>query len=296
MNHVTVRFALLADLHGNLPALEAVLNALRAEAPDGILVAGDWISGPDENEMFDRLRAHVSTSVLGNSDIRLLEFIGGKSPANWATLKQMTMLRWAVQHLEPHNLALLQNIPEQRVIQINGTSAIRLVHGSLESAFDSPFKSREKLYQTFADLEESLLVCGHNHRPMIAAGRDGKLIVNPGAVGGPLNGDTHAQYALLDWRDGFWQPQLKRVPYNHQQIINSFESSGFLKDCGPLARVFLETILSGEDIALMFFQYIDAIAESRGIELDAFVPDDIWEEAERTFDWMAIEAERKSIA
>jgi putative phosphoesterase len=294
MNEAKMRLALLADIHGNLPALEAVMCALENDAPDGILVAGDWISGPCENEMFDLLESHIRTSILGNSDIRLLEFIDGKSPSNWATLKQFSMLRWDVQHLLPKNLNLLRSMPKQRVIQIDGTHLIRIVHGTLESAFESPFKSREKLYQTFDDLQESILVCGHSHRPMIAAGREGKLIVNPGAVGGPLNGDTHAQYALLDWREGQWLPQLKRVPYDHQPVIRMFTDSGFLVESGPLGRAFLETILTGEDIARLLFDHIDRLASAHGIELDDYVPDDIWEEAGLTFDWQAVEQRHQS--
>ena len=289
-----MRFALLSDIHGNLPALEAVLEALKTDAPDGILVAGDWISGPCENETIDILQASIPNSVLGNSDIRLLEFIDGKCPSNWATLKQMSMLRWDVQHLAPQNLALLRTMSEQRVIQMDGTAPIRVVHGSLESAYETPFRTREKLYQTFENLQESVLICGHSHRPMIATGREGKLIVNPGAVGGPLNGDTHAQYALLDWCDDQWQPQLKRVAYDHQPVIQYFEDSGFLEACGPLARAFLETILSGEDIAHLLFTHVDQMAKVRGIELEDFVPDDIWDEADRTFDWQAVKARRKN--
>jgi putative phosphoesterase len=287
-----MRLALLADIHGNLPALEAVMDALKTDAPDDILVAGDWISGPCENETFDLLKAYIPNSVLGNSDIRLLEYLDGEAPTNWATLKQMSMLRWGARHLAPRNLTLLRSMPEQHVIQIDGTPPIRVAHGSLESVFETPFKSREKLYQTFNDLQECVLVCGHSHRPMIAAGREGKLIVNPGAVGGPLNGDTHAQYALLDWRDGQWQPLLKRVAYDHQPVIKSFEDSGFLEECGLLGRAFLETILSGEDISHLFFNHVNNLAKARGIELEDFVPDDIWEEAENTFDWQAVEQRR----
>ena len=287
-----MRFALLADIHGNLPALEAVMDALKVDAPDDILVAGDWISGPCENETFDLLQAYIPHSVLGNNEIRMLEYLDGKSPSNWATLKQMSVMRWSIQHLSQSSLALLRSMPEQRVIQVDGTAPIRIVHGSLKSAFDSPFKSRESLDQTFDDLQENILVCGHNHRPMIVAGREGKLIVNPGSVGWPLNGDTHAQYALLDWRDGQWQPLLKRVAYDHQPVIKSFEDSGFLEECGPLGRAFLETILSGEDVARLFFSHVDNLAKARGIELDDFAPDDIWEEAGRTFDWQATEVKR----
>ena len=72
----------------------------------------------------------------------------------------------------------------------------------------------------------------------------GKLIVNPGAVGGPLNGDTHAQYALLDWRDDQWQPQLKRVPYDHQHVIdNHSKTADSWRNAARLGRHFLETIL-----------------------------------------------------
>jgi len=267
--------------------------ALKVDAPDDILVAGDWISGPSENDTFDLLQAYIPHSVLGNNEIRMLEYMDGKSPSNWATLKQMCVMRWSVQHLAPRNLALLRSMPEQRVIQVDGTTPIRIVHGSLTSAFDSPFKSRESLDQTFDDLQENILVCGHNHRPMIVAGREGKLIVNPGSVGWPLNGDTHAQYALLDWRDGQWQPQLKRVPYDRQAVIRIFEDSGFLEECGPLARAFLESILAGKDIAKLFFNHVNNLAEARGIELEDFAPDDIWDEADRTFDWQALMARRQ---
>jgi putative phosphoesterase len=289
-----MRLALLADIHGNLPALEAVLKALKTDAPDDLLVAGDWISGPCENEVFDSLKACISNSVLGNSDIRLLEFIDGKCPSNWATLKQFAMLRWDVQYLAPRNLSLLRSMPEHRVIHIDGTAPIRIVHGSLESAFESPFKSRETLYQTFDNFSESVLVCGHSHRPMIATGREGKLIVNPGAVGGPLNGDTHAQYAILDWDGGRWLADLKRVPYDHQKIIQAFNDSGFLTESGLLGRAFLETILTGEDIAHLLFSQINQLAVSRCIELDGYIPDDIWDEAARTFDWQAVEKRRHS--
>ncbi|MBN2257905.1 MAG: metallophosphoesterase family protein [Anaerolineaceae bacterium] len=288
-----MRFALLSDIHGNLPALEAVMEALKKDKPDDILVAGDWISGPSENEVFDILKAYIPKSVLGNSDIRLLEFIDGKSPSNWATLKQMSMLRWDVQHLAPQNLTLLRSMPEQRVIHIDGTAPIRIVHGSLDSAFETPFRTRETLYQTFDNLQENILICGHSHRPMIAAGREGKLIVNPGSVAAPLNGDTHAQYATLEWVGSKWHASLERVPYDHNILIRTFTDSGFLAECGPLAKALLETNLIGEDIAHLFFNHVNQLAKTHGIELEDYVPDDIWDEADRTFDWQAIKSKRK---
>ncbi len=87
--------------------------------------------------------------------------------------------------------------------------------------------------------------------------KNGKLIVNPGAVSGPLNGDIRAQYALLEWQIDHWQADLKAVNYDKQELINGFESSKLLKEGGALARAFLYTDLTGEDISLLFFEHID---------------------------------------
>ncbi len=262
-----MRLALLADIHGNLPALEAIVKELKNDTPYGILVAGDWTAGPWGRECLETLETHMETSVLGNTDIRLLKFVDGKAPGNWSHLKQFGLARWDTSHLDERHLDLLRSLPEQRTFHPDGTAPIRIVHGSLESA------------------------CGHTHRPM-ALEKDGKLIVNPGAVSGPLNGDIRAQYALLEWQAGHWQAEFRGVDYDKEKLIEGFESSGLLEGGGALARSFLYTELTGEDITLLFFQHIDRIAESRAVQLDTYVPDEIWEEAERSFDWQAIEKRR----
>jgi putative phosphoesterase len=290
---VSLRLALLADIHGNLPALEAILEQLEEVSPDGILVAGDWIAGPWGKEVLETLEDHIDTSVLGNTDIRLLDFVDGRTPDSWSTLKQFALARWDASHLDAHHLDLLRGMPEQRVIQPDGTAPIRIVHGSLESPFKglSVERKPERVEQTFRQLHETVLVCGHTHRPM-AIEKDGKLIVNPGAVSGPLNGDIRAQYALLEWHKDHWQALLKTVEYDKRELIKGFENSHLLEEGGALARTFLYTDLTGADITLLFFEHIENISTVHGIDLDSFVPDEIWEEAERTFDWQAVESRR----
>jgi putative phosphoesterase len=289
-----MRLALLADIHGNLPALEAVLKELKSDAPDGILVAGDWIAGPWGNDTLEMLSGHLATSILGNMDIRMLEFMDGKAPKNWSTLKQFALTRWNAKHLDERHLGLLRSMPEQRIFQPEGTTAILIVHGSMESPFKGLSNDHhpERINRTFKQLDQAVLVCGHTHFPMVIS-RNGKTIVNPGAVSGPLNGDVRVQYALLDWRDSHWQAELKAVDYDKTRLIKGFEDSDLLREGGALARCFLETEMTGEDIALLFFEHIDAVARSHGVELDSFVPDDIWEEAENTFDWQAVEQRRQ---
>lgn len=290
-----MRFALLADIHGNQPALEAVMKELKKDAPDEILVAGDWIAGPWGKEVLETLEDHIDTSVLGNTDIRLLDFLDGKAPENWSRLKQFALARWDAQNLDTYHLELLRRMPQQRVVQSeDGTASIRIVHGSLESPFQGISCERHprRVDRTFEQLEEEVLVCGHAHRPMVI-NKNGKLIVNPGAVSGPLNGDIRAQYALLEWYSGRWQADLKTIEYDKQELITGFESSNLLKEGGVLAKAFLYTDLTGEDISLLFFEHIDKIAESHGVELDSYVPDEIWDEADRTFDWQAVEKRRQ---
>jgi hypothetical protein len=111
------------------------------------------------------------------------------------------------------------------------------------------------------------------------------LALNPGAVCGPLNGDTRAQYALLSWQDECWQTEHRAVPYDLNQIRADFEESGLLEGGGALARSFLLSIETGQNIGDRFLSYAYKLAAETGHENCTIVPDAIWRRAAETFDW-----------
>ena len=94
-----MRLAVLADVHGNLPALEAVLDDMHRHIVEGIIVAGDHIALPHANETIRLLRSLGSWMIRGNSDDNLLRYDAGDTPEAWRTSRQFGLLRWAHRHL-----------------------------------------------------------------------------------------------------------------------------------------------------------------------------------------------------
>lgn len=281
-----MKLAVLADVHGNLPALQAVLEDLCSSAPDKILVAGDLIAGPFSDEVIKRLGELDAWMILGNSDRLLVRFLDGETSEPYKTSRQFGLLRWNARHISNISLQLLKILPEQNVFQLHGTDAIRMVHGSPQGISESIFPEQDIsiLDHALGMIPEKVLVCGHTHRPWKRR-RNGKLALNPGSVAGPLNGDIGAQYARLTWLDGRWQAELRTISYDPAPLICAFKERGLLEEGGPIARAFLESILSGCDVARAFFKHAHELAAQANYREKEFIPDEILELADRTFVW-----------
>src|SRR5512147_620344 len=87
-NRRHMRLAILADIHGNIPALEAFLKQVERESVDGFVVAGDMVVGPNSVEVLNRLRAIGARMIRGNNENYLLRFFSGEVPAWWYTAHQ----------------------------------------------------------------------------------------------------------------------------------------------------------------------------------------------------------------
>ena len=256
-----MRLAVMSDIHGNLPALEAVLEDLQPYEPDGILAAGDFIGGPQPVETMRLLRSLDSWMIRGNSDTGLLRYGLGNAPDAHYTHRQFALLRWAHRHVDQETFDLIRSLPGQRVVEIDGTAPIRMVHGSPRNPSESIFPDRDPatLDLALAQTGEPVLVCGHTHIPWKVE-QGGRLALNPGAVCGPLNGQVCAQYALLTWRDGRWQVEHRAVSYDLELVRAAFWTSGLLKEGGALARSFLLSIETGQNVADDFFLHAYGLA------------------------------------
>jgi putative phosphoesterase len=283
-----MRLAVLSDVHGNLPALEAVLRDVERHRVDGVIVAGDFIGGPQPVETIRMLRALDGWMIRGNSDANVLRYGAGEAPAAWHTSRQWALMRWACRHLDEETFAFLASLPEQRVVEIPRTAPIRVVHGSPRHPAEGicPDLDPAAPEAALAQVDEPVLVCGHTHRPW-KWGRDGRLALNPGAVCGPLDGTLDAQYALLVWQDGRWEAEHRAVGYDLARIRAAFRESGLLEEGGALARSFLVSIETGRNGADDFLAHAYALAAEAGFERCEVVPDAIWERAAATFEWDA---------
>ena len=282
-----MRIAVLSDIHGNLPALEAIFEDLKTYQPAGLIVAGDFVGGPHPDQTIELLQSfETKWMIIGNSDINILNYVDNQSPEAYRVAKQFALLRWGSNSISSASLAFLRGLPQQQVIALDGMDSIRVVHGSLDDPYDGydPELEAEKFDRDLRRLQETVLVCGHTHCPWIVE-KNSKLALNPGSVAGPLNGYIGAQYALLDWIDEHWSAQLRAIPYNTSRIRADFLESGLLDSAGPLARCFLLSNETGKDVSRQFLLFAYALAQERGYLNCSIVPDEIWEEAEAKFDW-----------
>ncbi len=300
-----MRLAALADVHGNLPALEAVLADVEQHSVGGIIIAGDMVgSGPHSVEVIRRLRSLRTWMIRGNSENYFLDYDSGRAPGGWYTSYQWAVMRWSYHSLDRETLDFIASLAEQRVVTLDGAAPIRVVHGSLESPSGRLFPDRDpvrldwfrkaglfkpdhdpvELELVLAGIEEPVLVCGHTHIPWKQEHK-GKLAFNPGAVCNPLNGDTRAQYALLTWLDDRWQVEHRAVAYNLDRIRAAFRESGLLAEGGAFARACLLGIETGQNVAGHFVSYVYDLAAEAGFKDCAVVPDGIWDRAVATFDW-----------
>ena len=201
--------ALLYDIHGNLPALEAVLADLRADPdafPVRFLLGGDYaLFGPWPAETVATLRALPdATWIRGNGE--RWTAAPAQAPDNEVVQGAIAACREA---LGAELVAELSALQEQVVI--DGT---RFCHASpisdVRSFMPEPADDEDEL---LAGLTERRLVLGHTHLPFRRASAGGVELINPGSVGMPFDGDFRAAYALLS-DDG--SVTHRRVAYDHE--------------------------------------------------------------------------------
>ena len=281
-----MRIAVLADIHGNSPALEAVLADLQPFMVDGIIVAGDMVTGPNSGEVLNRLQDLQAWMIRGNNENYLVRFQSGDAPDWWHTAHQWAPMRWIYRHMDSYSLELIKSLPEQRVIARPGKDAIRVVHGSLENPSEHlyPGYGSEALRRDLAQMNEPVLVCGHTHIPWRET-KDGCLVFNPGAVGGPLNGDIGAQYALLDWKGDGWELEFRLVKYDLSLVRQEYVETGFLEEGGVFAKAFLLEIEHGRNFTMRFLDYAHQQVAQAGLPVAEYIPDEIWDRAAEEFDW-----------
>ncbi len=195
---VLMRIAALYDIHGNLPALEAVLREVEAAAVDRIVVGGDVVPGPMARESLDRL-AGLSTPVdplRGNGESAVLDHRAGRSLSNLPAPAREAVA-WSADQLGADGERRIARWPATLRLSVAGWGEVLFCHATPRS--DTEIFTRrtpeERLVSVFSGLGVSLVVCGHTHMPFERE-IGGVRVVNAGSVGMPF-GATGAFWLLL---------------------------------------------------------------------------------------------------
>lgn len=263
----------LADIHGNLPALEAVLAHPAAQKSADIVSLGDHVNfGPQSREVHDRLISLGATMLLGNHEERLLrpadaEFDG----YNWR------LMRWTADRMQGADLRLPTDLRRGRVLFTHGTPG-------------EPYHlvQPEEVPGLLDGLPEGveLLLSGHNHTPWDVR-HGGKRAVNPGSTGMrelPL-GSTEvglpgrAPFYVLDGEEVV----RYEAAYDVRDVLAAFVETGACRVAPEMARAVVHVMQTAEPQgALKLIRHVSAAAAAMGLTLG---DEAAWKAADLTYAW-----------
>ena len=224
-----MRVLIVSDLHANLPATEAVLEDASRDGWEMALVLGDLVGyGADPCPVIDIVRAmHIATVIRGNHD---KVASGIEDPIDFNFIARQAA-EWTAEQLDPERAAYLRGLPRGPVKVENLRFDLSICHGA-------PFDEDHYVFdgddaaEAMTSTESEILLCGHTHLQMayrqiagkrqrvmnriddqeIAITAGTRLLVNPGSIGQPRDGDARAAYATLDTAEGIIR--LHRVDYD----------------------------------------------------------------------------------
>ena len=222
------RLAILADIHANLWALDAVLDHAKRRGVEEFVNLGDSLYGPlKPHATYDRLlREKVLVSIQGNQDRMIYE-------ATERDIRSIPTLSYVIRDLGEEPIHWLHELPKTAVLGDD----IYLCHGTptsdlaylLEDIMDGlpEVRSEGAIRELLQGVHQPVVLCGHTHIPRVVELSSGQIIVNPGSIGVQAYDDVdpvryrmqtfspHACYAILEKSALGWNVSLERVAYDH---------------------------------------------------------------------------------
>ena len=228
-----LRLLVVSDIHSNHAALRAVLDD--AAPWDTCICAGDTVGyGPDPNECIGALRDNGFRSIRGNHDHQV---ITGDTPPMEGAPEKFRFNPRAARAIEinrdlltPDSRVYLEGLPISLRLNVDGIS-IAVYHGSPRAPlieYVMPEEAKMRAAQLIAESDCNLLVLGHTHKPYAIRHGDA-LLLNPGSVGQPRDGDPRASYALVEIAEGKINPHIHRVKYDIKRTQDKMKRRGLPK-------------------------------------------------------------------
>jgi putative phosphoesterase len=228
-----MRIALVSDIHGNLPALEAVVSHIKRQGVDLIVNLGDSLSGPLlPLETAQYLMSAGWLSLAGNHERQILTHSADQRSASddyaYSQLGERELV-WLRSQQPTHQLL-------DDVFLCHGTPS-NDSHYFLEHAIEGNTRpaTEEEIEQRLAGELSPVIACGHTHIARAIRSKNSQLLCNPGSVGLPAYDDNHpidhvvetgtpdARYAIIEHRDSNWHVGLFTVPYNFELVAQLAE-------------------------------------------------------------------------
>ena len=303
-----MKYAVMADIHGNFPALEAVMRDAKEQGADGYIFAGDYcLSGPYPNECLAAIRAIPGAYVVRGNEENYLENLNGTDPATW-TDGQMQISYYGYRTIPKENRDYLEALPRRIDIECNGVT-IHVAHDKsaflgdiagmhwLSSAFGEKYgnspvtketirsdiqKANDTdtvLQERIRELPDGVYIFAHTHIQWSYRGEDGRVVLmNPGACGLPLDClPGTVPYTLLEVSEqGEVSADERRVVFDVNGYAEKLMKSEQYKQAPVWTKIIRKEVLTAREHLIPFLRCIEAYAAGIGDERRPYAVD-TWE-------------------
>ena len=237
MDHVTI----FGDIHGNLPALEAVFQDMETRGLANLYCLGDLVGyGTFPNEVVEAIRGRNIPTLMGNYD----QGVGSSSDDCGCAYRTpeakalgVRSIAWSNAHTTDANKTFLRELPMQIPLQL-GDLRVVLVHGSPRKVNEYLYEDRpDNSFERLLDLVEAdVLVCGHTHLPYHKVLPSGRHVINAGSVGKPKDHDPRAGYVVLRANGRDLEVEFIRVPYDVEKAAQAIEATDMPDEFAAMLR------------------------------------------------------------
>ncbi len=237
-----MKVAVISDIHGNMQALEAVINDYKSQNCEKVLCLGDLaMAGPQPSETVDFVKGQNWEIIQGNTDKMIAEFsdkilsnVKSAFPVMGNALKNDAEILSEVQKEYLANLS-----PQKELIMEN--VKVLMVHGSPRRNNEDILPNRpiEEIEEIIANTDADLILCGHTHIPCGYQTSKKQTVVNAGSVGRPFTDNAKACYAIINFNSGAFSVEHRFVDYNRgkaAEILAQRKFQGAEKLAGILLK------------------------------------------------------------
>ena len=305
-----MRFAIISDIHGNLPALDAVLEDAKKNDIDSFIFVGDYcLSNPYPNECIERIRYLDKKHIIRGNEEKYLESLIGKDQNTWLD-GQMQISYYCYRAISSDNINFLLSMPNRLKLTYNDVN-LHIAHSSEEFIDDCEhkewstaqfakkymdkdvtsdsfrkdiqdyFDNNVRFQQIFTKLECGVYIFGHSHIQWSYQLKEGKtVLINPGSCGLPLDGIMGSiPYTILDISDaGIILVKEKRILFDMEKYIDVLMKSDQFVKANVWSKVIIQELRTAREHLFYFLRFVEEYADKVNDKRRPFMLD-TWEKA-----------------
>jgi Calcineurin-like phosphoesterase superfamily domain len=233
-----MRLAVLADVHGNFQALEAVLEHAKKQNVDDIIIAGDLMIGlADSRACWELVTSRNIKMIRGNHERYLVDY--GTERLDFSG-ERFGPVAWTAKQFSQEEKQQIETLPRYLCFD-----NLLIVHASYRNDTDAvkPTTPVNELETMFAPSTETYIIRAHNHVKFSLSFK-GRHLESIGSAGLPLDGLPKADYVVLEQTKDAWNVTRHALDYDIKKAEKRLTETGYLEEAGPMAKLFLQELLT----------------------------------------------------